>query len=163
MDDEKVMYFDAPAGCVGIAMADKRVVYTGCTVHQEPARYREAEALTPFLREDFHFFFDDQDPGVELYAVPEVLVLGYDSAGGYFLTTCMDVRLEEDFPLFYFAADRVLYAVEGESSRLLTGEYRWRDRLRPSDAVRVYPSREAARKDFTIHDLNELNLPPEAL
>lgn len=163
MDDEKVFYVDAPAECIGIMMKDKQVVYTGCTVHREPARYRETEALTPFLQEDFHFFFDDQDPGVELYAVPEVLVLGYDSTGGYFLTTCMDVSLGEDFPLFYLSAERVLYAVEGESSQLLTGEYRWREGLRPSDAVRVYPSREAAQKDFTIHDLNELNLPPEAL
>lgn len=160
MEDEKVIYLDAPAECIGVAVKEKQVIYTGCTVHQEPARYREAEELEPFRREDFHFFFDDQDPGVELYAVPEVLVLGYDSTGGYFLTTCMDVRLDVDFPLFYLSAERVLYAVEGESSRLLTGEYCWRDRLRPSDAVRVYPSRAKAQEDFPIHDLSEWSLPP---
>ena len=154
----ETVYFDAPKDCVGILLSGKQVVYTGLTVHQEPARYRDCGALAPFLQEDFHFFFEDVEPDVALYAVRQVLILGYDSAGGYFASTQMDVALDENFPLFYISRERNLYQVEGESSQLLTGTFRWRERLRPSEAVRLYPSREMAQRDFAIHDLAELHL-----
>lgn len=161
MDSGEIIYFDAPKGCTAILLKGKQVVYTGCTLHQEPAKYRGAEALQPLLEEDFHFFFEDEDPDVRLYAVPELLILGYDSAGGYFATTRMDADFREDFPLFYLSSERKLYAVEGESRRLLTGKWNWRENLRPSGEVKLYLSREMAEKELEIHDLKELNLPSE--
>lgn len=155
----ETVYFHDPAGCVGIAIPGRQVAYTGLRVHQEPARYRGSEALAPFLQEDFYFFFEDEEPDVSLYAVPRVLILGYDSAGGYFASTQMDVRLDENFPLLYISRERKVYQVEGESSLLMTGTFRWRECLRSSGAVKLYPSRVAAQRDYLIHDLAELDLP----
>lgn len=155
----ETVYFDAPKDCIGIALSGKQVVYTGLEIHREPVRYRGCQALAPFLKEDFHFYFEDEEPQIPIYAVPQVLILGHDSDGGWFASTRMDVRLEEDFPLFYISREGRVYQVEGESSRLLTGTFRWRECLRPSDAVKLYPSRAMARRDFEIHDLAELDLP----
>lgn len=158
MDGDQVIYFDMPKEeCVGVIWEGKQVVYTGGLIHQEPAAYRDMKELEPFLRVDFHFFFEDEKPDVEIYAVPELLVLGYDSAGGYFATTRTDADFTENFPLFYLSQEGRLYLVEGGSGQLLKGT--WRDKLRPSDAVKVYPSRAMAEQDFSIHDLSELNLP----
>lgn len=158
MDGNQVIYFDAPKEeCVGVIWKGRQVVYTGGSVHQEPAAYRGVKELEPFLRVDFHFFFEDEKPGVEIYAVPELLILGYDSAGGYFAATRSDAGFTENFPLFYLSKEMKLYAVEGGSSQLFAGT--WRDKLQPSDAVKVYPSRAMAERDFVIHDLSELHLP----
>lgn len=156
---EKV-YFDAPVNeCVGVIWQGRQVVFAGLSVHQEPARYRGSEVLAPFLQEDFHFFFEDEQPDLPIYAVPRILILGHDSAGGYFASTRMDVSLNETFPLYYLAKNGGVYQVEGDSRELLSGTFQWRECMRPSDAVKLYPSREMAQRDFCIHDLRELHLP----
>ena len=105
----ETVYFDAPKDCIGIALSGKQVVYTGLEIHREPVRYRGCQALAPFLKEDFHFYFEDEEPQIPIYAVPQVLILGHDSDGGWFASTRMDVRLEEDFPLFYISREGRVY------------------------------------------------------
>ncbi len=145
----------------GVIVGGKSVVFTGVSVHQEPERYRAHEVLTPFWKEDFHFFFGQEGPQQNFYAVPAILVLGYDSAGGYFITTETDVSFEKNFPLFYLSTEQKVYFLTEESSRFLTGEYRWRESLQPTDAIRIFPSREKAEEEFQIHDRRELDLPAE--
>ncbi len=137
---------------IGVILRGKNIVLTGVSVHQESVRYRENDALTPFLKEDFYFFFDDEKPHLNFYAVPAILVLGYDSAGGYFAATDDDFSFEENFPLFYISAQKQAYFITEESSRFLSGEYRWQKDLRPADRIKIYESRQMAEKDFEIHD-----------
>ena len=137
---------------MGVILRGKTIILTGVSVHQESARYRESDALTPFLKEDFHFFFDDEEPRPGFYAVPAVLILGYDSVGGYFASTEDDFSFEGNFPLFYISAQRQVYFITEESRRLLSGEYRWQRELQLTDLIKIYGSRQMAEREFEIHD-----------
>lgn len=158
-ESKEYYYFDRQGlEGMGVIYNGKPVVFTGISIHTEPSKYRGNHALIPLLKEDFLFFFHDDVPSLNFYAVPALLIIGYDSAGGYFATTEMNFTFRENFPLFYITAERQVYRIKGESSWFLTGEYHWRENLEPSDAVKIYPSRLAAENDFYIHSAEELNL-----
>ena len=159
--NDDIFYLDrSSCGCIGIILRGKTAVFTGISVHQEPEKYRGDPVLLPlFLKQDFHFFFDKDDIHLDLYAVPCLSIIGYDSTGGYFATTEYDFSFQEDFPLFYISAERKLYSIEGNSTQFLTGAYAWKEKLKPSDAVKIFTSKQMAQKEFTIHDISELDVP----
>ena len=155
---EDLCYFDRQGlDGTGVIFNGKSVVFTGISIHTEPDQYRENDALTPFSKEAFHFFFDDDVPNLNFYAVPELCIIGYDSTGGYFATTAEDFSFQDNSPLFYVSAENRVYSIKGESSQLLTGQYHWRENLEPSDDVKIYPSKLMAEKEFDIHDADEIN------
>lgn len=157
-ENEDYCYFDRQGlEGMGIIFNGKRVVFTGIAVHTESEKYRGNEALIPFSKEDFHFFFDNDVPNLNFYAVPALWIIGYDSAGGYFATTETDFSFQENFPLFYVSAENQAYLIKGDSTRFLTGEYHWRENLEQSDEIKIYTSRLMAEKDFDIHDADELD------
>ena len=158
-ENQDYCYFDIQGlEGMGIIFNGKRVVFTGISVYTELEKYRDNEILMRFLNEDFHFFFDDNVPKLDFYAVPALWIIGYDSAAGYFATTETDFSFQEDFPLFYISVKNQVYLIKGGSALLLTGEYHWRENLEQSGEVRIYPSRGMADKDFDIHDAGELTL-----
>lgn len=154
-----ICYFDIQGlEGIGVIFHGKRVVFTGISVRTEPEEYRGHEALIPFSKEDFHFFFDNDVPDLNFYAVPALWIIGHDSAGGYFVTTETDFLFQENLPLFYVSAESQVYLIKGNSTQFLTGKYRWREDLEESDEIKIYSSRLMAEKDFDIHNADELNL-----
>lgn len=139
-------------GTVGILLPGRQVVLTGTAVHREPEALRGHPALEPFLREDFHFIFEGDTVRPEFYTVPAVVLLGHDSAGGWFASAGEENPFQDNAPLLYLSAERRAYAVTGESRQFLTGNFRWREALEPTDAVRVYGSRQEAEQEYRIHD-----------
>ena len=139
-------------GTVGLFLPGKQVVLTGTAVHREPEALRGNPAMEPFRQEDFHFFFEGDTVRPEFYTVPAVVLLGRDSAGGWFASVGEEGAFQDNVPLFYLSAERKAYAVTGESRQFLTGNFRWRETLRPTDAVRVYASRQEAEREYRIHN-----------
>ena len=148
---------------VGIFLRGKTVVFTGTSIHRENAAYRDCPATEPFRKAGFYFFYSDDPWEPDFYAVPAVLVVGHDNAGGCFATTEPDFALGKDVPLFYISPERRAYAIQARSSRLPAGEFPWKDNLLPTDAVKIFRSRAMAEREFAIHDGKELGLETEEI
>ena len=110
-----------------------------------------------------HFIFEGNVPEIPFYAVPYLCLFGTDGRGGFF---AMKRRPdpEEMFccaeePVYYIPGRRrVYYAAAGLEE--LTGMGRaWRNSLRVSRKIRLYPSMEAAERSRSFAEEEMLSLP----
>lgn len=136
--EDAVIYFDKPNECIGICYRSKKVIFTGMTIYSEPVKSRNEESIKLFSKEDFHFFFDDEIPNLKMYAIPALLILGYDSCGGYFAAIDGDISFDESFPLYYISFKRIVYRIEGDRKLLPTGKLNWKEHLVKADDIKIY-------------------------
>ena len=151
-------YYDTTdlPGCIGILPdPGDKVVFAGTEVHMEPSRYRGALS-DRFAREcDFHFWFDDEFPAVNLYTVPKIQVGGYDSRGGLF--ACIDsFSVHRDTPMYYISASGSCFLIAPDGREFLERGMSWQKDLLPSDAIEIFSSKEEAKKKYNIRDLKDL-------
>lgn len=142
-------------GCIGIIPnPGDTIIFTGTQIHIESAKYR-GEQSERFAREcDFHFWFDDEKPELEIYTVPKMEVVGRDSCGGLFVCNGGSFLREEE-PMYYLDQKRRCFRIAQNSRKFLDCGMKWRDSLIPSDAIEVFASKEKAKKKFNIIDLKE--------
>lgn len=157
--DDGILYLDrSEDGMFIITRKSQKTVFTGISLHSEPAEARKRDdILKRFQKEDFYPFFDDETPHLNMYAVPILLIFGHDSRGGYFATTDSDISyFTKSFPLYYISCESDVYKIDADSMLLISGELDWKAHLIPTDAVKIYSSRQMAEKDYWIHDIGEV-------
>lgn len=151
-------YYDLTGADGGIGILPEPgeiAVLTGVVLHTEPAKYR-GEKSDAFIRDfDFHFWFDDEEPEVTLYAVPRIEVGGYDSEGGLFAGS-IDFTLSRAKPMYYIDKDRRCHLITSDSREFLAMGRSWRERMTHTDAIEIFPTKEEARKKYNICDVESL-------
>ena len=147
-------------GCVGlIGYQGEPAVFTGVCVSAMPASLKktEGEAYAQFARDyGIFFLFDDDVPTVDFYSVPRLDIAAVDGEGGFLAAVGGSFDLCDPVPLVYIAKDRRCYLITEDSTQFLTMAAQWREKLRPYEDVRLYPSKQDAKMDFAIEDLVQM-------
>lgn len=151
-----IHYYDPTTSdaCIGIIPnPGDTVILTGTKIHSEPAKYRGCMLSERFVREcDFHFWFDDEDPAVDIYTVPMVEVGGFDSHGGLF-AGMDDFTIGRGEPMYYIDAYGKCFLITEDSGEFLSLGQSWRQHMTPSDAIEVFSSKAEARRKYNIKDM----------
>lgn len=141
-------------GCVGVILKEGiQLVYTGTSLHIEPAKYREL--AKPFEANDFHFWFDDEKPEASVYTVPKTEICGYDREGGWF--AAMDhLSFQEPQPIYYISPDRKCWLITDDARKFREPFPNWKEQMIPSNAIEVFYDRAEAEKKYNIKELKDL-------
>lgn len=154
-------YFDMTNtdGCFGvIAENGEQIVFAGVTINAMPqsVRRKEGEAYDEFARRyDIHFIFDDKLPAVDFYTVPRTDIAAIDSDGGFIASVGEPFDLRSGATLVYISKDRSCYLITENSAKFLSEVTGWKGRLAPYDGIRIYDSKDSARKDYDIIDFDK--------
>ena len=129
-------------------------VYVGTTVHREAAELRDHPLAKRYAEEcDFRFFFHgDELP--ELYTVPRTEIGGYDSRGGLFAGSPDFAPGEER--LYYIDREKRCFLITENSGEFLKMGLNWREKMIPTDTIRVFASRAEAEETYKIWQWQEL-------
>lgn len=146
-------------GCFGVIPENGEViVLTGVSVNSMPlsVKRKEGEAYDEFARNyGIHFIFDDYIPEIDFYTVPKIEVAATDNDGGFIASVGEPFSLHDSVPLIYISAERKAYLITEDSSEFISIASKWRERLTPYDGVSLYASKEDARKEYLIIDLEQ--------
>ena len=143
---EKILYIHDNHRSIGIIFAnsDTTAVYTGLEIHTEEDSPRlEEEERRCGLR----FFRSGQPLDIPLYGVPELHVFATDTGGGYYVSTGFS---SDNKPVYYIGPDYTPRFAAPSVAALLAGTNQ--KTFAESVPFRVFPSREAAEREFSIQD-----------
>ena len=87
---------------------------------------------------------------MDFYAVPKVDIAAIDSAGGFIASVGGDFDLHDHIPLVYISPARECFLITEDSSQFLSIASCWKSKLVPYKGVTLYPTKEAAMKDYPI-------------
>lgn len=121
-------------------------VYTGLDVHTEEdcPPLEEAER-----RCGVKFFRTGQTPDLPLYGVPELYAFAADEQGGYYVSTGLP---SDGKPVYYVGPDCLPRFAAPSAEAFLAGTNLKDESSAGSVPFRVFPSREAAEREFPIQD-----------
>lgn len=146
-------------GCFGVIPENgETIILTGVSVNSMPlsVKRKEGKAYDDFAwKYGIHFIFDDCIPEIDFYTVPKIEVAATDNDGGIIASVGEPFSLRDPVPLIYISADRKAYLITEDSSKFLSIASKWRDRLTPYDGISLYASKEDARKEYPIIDLEQ--------
>ena len=123
------------------------VVYTGLEIF--------SEADSPELAEEecrcgLRFFRQGQEPDLPLYGVPELYAFASDSQNGYYVSTGLP---SDNKPIYYIGPNGVPHFAASSAAALLAGTNQKDEGHYEDVPFCVFPSREAAEREFPIQDL----------
>lgn len=146
-------------GCFGLIPENGEIiVLTGVSVYSMPLSVKrdEGEVYNDFGRKyGIHFIFDDDIPEIDFYSVPRLDIGARDNDGGFIASVSEPFSLRDSVPLIYISADRKCYLLTKDATEFLTIVSDWKNRLTPFNEVTLYPSKDDARKDYEIIDLEK--------
>ena len=146
-------------GCFGIiAETGETIVFTGVSVNSMPmsVKRKEGELYEEFARKyGINFIFDNEIPNIDFYTIPRVDVVAVDNKGGFIASVGEPFSLSEPVPLIYISKEKKCYLITDDSRTLLSIAGEWRARLIPYSGITIYDSKDCARKDFKIIDLEK--------
>lgn len=146
-------------GCFGVIPENgETIVLTGVSVYSMPlsVKRKEGEAYEDFARKyGIHFIFDDCIPEIDFYTIPRIEVAATDNNGGFIASVGEPFSLRDPVPLIYISADRKAYLITEDSSKFLSIASEWKEKLTPYDEIALYASKEDARKEYPIIDLEQ--------
>lgn len=121
-------------------------VYTGLDIHTEEdcPQLEEAER-----RCRVKFFRPGQTPDLPLYGVPELYAFAADGLGGYYVSTGLP---SDGKPVYYIDTDCLPRFAAPSVDAFLRGTNLKDGSSAESIPFRVFPSREAAEREFPIQD-----------
>lgn len=145
-------------GCIGLISEDD-IVFTGVSISSMPVslKAKEGEAYAQFARDyGIFFLFDDDIPAVDFYSIPRLDIAAVDGEGGFLASVGRNFDLHDPVPLVYLSKELECYLITEDSTQFLKMAAHWREHLQPYDGIRLYPSKEAAKKDFEIRDFVQM-------
>lgn len=146
-------------GCIGVISENgETIVLTGVSVNSMSlsVKQKEGEAYDDFARKyGIHFIFDDCIPEIDFYSIPQIEIAATDNDGGFIASVGEPFSLRDPVPLIYISADRKAYLITEDSSEFISIASKWRERLTPYDGISLYASKEDARKEYPIIDLEQ--------
>lgn len=149
-------------GCFGVIPENGEIiVLTGVSVNSMPlsVKRKEGEAYDDFAQKyGIHFIFDDCIPEIDFYTVPKIEVAATDNDGGFIASVGEPFSLQDSVPLIYISAERKAYLITEDSSEFLSIASEWKEKLTPYDGITLYKSKEDARKEYPIIDLEQTEL-----
>lgn len=149
-------------GCFGVIPENgETIVFTGVSVNSMPlsVKREEGEAYDDFARKyGIHFIFDDCIPEIDFYTVPKIEVAATDNNGGFIASVGEPFSLRDSVTLIYISADQKAYLITEDSSVFLSIASEWKEKLTPYDGITLYKSKEDARKEYPIIDLEQTEL-----
>ncbi|MBQ1937530.1 MAG: hypothetical protein II364_01020, partial [Bacteroidales bacterium] len=111
-------------GCIGVIPENgETIVFTGVSVNSMPlsVKREEGEAYDDFAQKyGINFIFDDCIPEIDFYTVPKIEVAATDNDGGFIASVGEPFSLRDPVPLIYISADRKVYLITEDSSKLLS-------------------------------------------
>lgn len=144
----KIFYIHDDHKSIGIIFnsADTTAIYTGLEVLTEEDSPQLAEVES---RCGLHFFRPGQPPDIPLYGVPELYVFATDAGGGYYVGTGLPSKNK---PVYYIGPDYIPRFAAPSVNALLGGTNQKDIDSAESVPFQVFPSREAAEREFPIQD-----------
>ena len=147
------------AGCVAIIPENgETVVLTGVSVYSMPlsVKRKESEIYDDFAQKyGIHFIFDDCIPEIDFYAIPKIEIAATDNDGGFIASVGESFSLRDTMPLIYISVDRKVFLITKDSREFLSIASEWKKGLVPYDDIRLYGSKDEARKDYPIIDFEQ--------
>ena len=134
------------------------VVLTGVSIYSMPlsVKRKEEKLYADFAQKyGIYFIFDDEKPEIDFYCVPRIEIGATDGAGGFIASVNGPFSLRESAPLVYISPDRQCFLITEDSSKLLSIVDHWRTILTPWDGFRIFASKDQAREEFRIVDLEK--------
>lgn len=125
---------------------DVKAVYTGLEVHTETD---SPQLKAVEHRYDLRFFQTGQIPDIPLYGVPELYVFAADARGGYYASTGLP---SDGKPVYHISPDCVPRYAAPSVEAFLAFDSKFAAPDPEEVPFRVFPSREAAEREFPIQD-----------
>lgn len=139
-------------GVIGLYAPGVELDLAGTAVHAMPVSYRDSLYRKWEREQGVYFIFEDHIPEVPFFAVPAVELAAEDSEGGYLCSLAGGLRqgdvcyISRELACFWAASGWEEFAGHMDD---------WRERLRPFDGVRVYPSKEVAGRAVALWDMGK--------
>ena len=153
MEAMYLKYYDVSgaSGCIGIFCKDEEVCFTGTVVNILSTQNKD-DIYFKYEREyDIHFIFKDNVPVIDFYTVPFIEIFAQDSMGGL-----IGSMTNETDPVYYIAPDKQCYIIAESVDKFLENPSMWKEELVPDNTIRIYNSKEEAKKELDITDFSEL-------
>ena len=156
---KKRLYMDATEehSCSSVWIKDTEIVRAGTTVYVMSTKAKCQEYDRYAKDYDIHFIFADNIPKISFYTIPQVDVFAIDSQSGYIGTIGAVTDMESKAPICYIDKEMRCYLVAENGKEFLQKADAWKEELELHDAVRIYDSYEAAKKENEFINIEEQN------
>jgi len=146
---------DITAGAVGVFLRDAKVMPAGVTVSSEPVAAKQdanlMQAYEQFAEKDVHFFFRDDMPEIDFYAVPRLDVFARTTAG-LLATSGESSDVEGEAPIVLIDHEKHVYRAAKNMMDLLTST-NWKDGICEEHEVLIFPNRAAAEAELEFMEI----------
>lgn len=143
-------------GATIVNLEDTEIISAGTTVYSMGVHDRNEEYQRYANDYDIQFIFDDDNPRLEFFTVPQVDIMAHDSKGGFIGTVYQQCDSESDAPICYINRDLECFIISENVEDFLSNIGIWQDNMKSYDKITVYRSKAEAEAELEFIDLSDI-------